>query len=112
MLVICQLCKRKMENNALLDCQLSHEIWKMVPFGNNIQNLAEQSMLIVLQAKSKNLRMVEIELLVVFWSSWHARNLFLFESKKVNPMTFVAKDEAILNSFKGVKIPSSNHLEN
>ncbi|KAH9799265.1 RNase H domain-containing protein [Citrus sinensis] len=66
----------------------------------------------VLQGMTEMLNRTDFELLVAcFWSIWHARNLFLFEGKKVDPLVSLAKAEAVLDSYKRVKIPSSSHLE-
>ncbi|KAH9719688.1 reverse transcriptase domain-containing protein [Citrus sinensis] len=83
-------------SHALVDCKMARK----------------QSMSYVLQGMTEMLNRTDFELLVAcFWSIWHARNLFLFEGKKVDPLVSMAKAEAVLDSYKRVKIPSSSHLE-
>ena len=110
----CQLCKKTMESisHALVDCKMARKVWKMVSCADKVYTFAEQSMSYVLQGMTEMLNQTYFELLVAcFWSIWHARNLFLFKGKKVDPLVSMAKAEAMLDSYKRVKIPSSSHLE-
>ncbi|KAH9799959.1 reverse transcriptase domain-containing protein [Citrus sinensis] len=110
----CQLCKKTMESisHALVDCKMARKVWKIVSCADKVYTFAEQSMSYVLQGMTEMLNRTDFELLVAcFWSIWHARNLFLFEGKKVDPLVSMAKAEAVLDSYKRVKIPSSSHLE-
>lgn len=111
----CQLCKKKMESisHALVDCKSTRKVWKMVSFADKVHNFAEQSTLYVLQGMTGKLDRAEFELLVaVFWSIWHARNLFLFERKKVDPLISMAKAEAVLDSYRRIKASNLLHLDN
>ena len=110
----CQFCKKTMESisHALVDCKMARKVWKIVSCADKVYTFAEQSMSYVLQGMTEMLNRTDFELLVAcFWSIWHARNLFLFEGKKVDPLVSMAKAEAVLDSYKRVKIPSSSHLE-
>ncbi|XP_015383105.1 uncharacterized protein LOC107175839 [Citrus sinensis] len=91
---------------------MARKVWKIVSCVDKVYTFAEQSMSYVLQGMTEMLNRTDFELLVAcFWSIWHARNLFLFEGKKADPLVSMAKAEAVLDSYKRVKIPSSSHLE-
>lgn len=69
----------------------------MVPFAGKILNLVKQPMMYVMQEMVESLKRVEMELLIaICWAAWHARNLFIFETKQVDLLNALAKAEAII----------------
>lgn len=68
-------------------------------------------MMYVMQEMVESLKRAKMELLIaICWGAWHARNLFIFETKQVDPLNALAKAEVIIESYRRFKIPSSNHL--
>lgn len=96
------MCKRQADSisHALFTCKMARKIWNLVPFVGKILEVIEQPMECALQDMAVSLKRTEMELLIaICWVVWHARNLFIFKGKQVDPLTTLAKAEAIIDSY-------------
>lgn len=107
------MCKRQADNisHALFTCKMARKIWNLVPFAGKILEVIEQPMRCALQDMAVSLKRTEMKLLIaICWAVWHARNLFILKGKQVDPLTTLAKAEAIIDYYRRFKNPSPNHL--
>ena len=104
----CQRCKLSNETvfHTLYECKASRKIWRLTPFGEDIEFSNGRDVLSLLQDLNEKRRKSEMELLVaVCWSIWHSRNLFLFKNKKEDPQLSVAATEAMVQSYSRIQMP-------
>ncbi|KAH9707734.1 RNase H domain-containing protein [Citrus sinensis] len=104
----CQRCKLTKETvfHTLYDCKASKKIWRLTPFGEDIEFSKVRDVLSLLQGLNGKRRKSEMELIVaVCWSIWHSRNLFLFKNKKEDPQLSVAAAEAMVQSYSRIQMP-------
>ncbi|KAH9725922.1 putative reverse transcriptase/RNA-dependent DNA polymerase [Citrus sinensis] len=95
----CQRCKLSKEIvfHTLYECKASKKIWRLTPFGEDIEFSKGRDILSLLQDLNEKRRKSEMELIVaVCWSIWHSRNLFLFKNKKEDPQLSVSAAEAMV----------------
>lgn len=85
--------------HALLRCKVAKKLWRQAPFLTAIN----MDMLRVLRDVSKNLSKAETEFMMACcWVVWKARNKFIFEGKKMNPLTSLAKAESVVEAYHRV----------
>lgn len=81
--------------HALLRCKVAKNLWRQASFLTAIN----MDMLRVLQDVSKNLSKAETEFMMACcWVVWKARSKFIFEGKKMNPLTFLVKVESVVDA--------------
>ncbi|KAH9761875.1 putative reverse transcriptase/RNA-dependent DNA polymerase [Citrus sinensis] len=67
------------------------------------QGVVREDILSVMQSLIKKMSMREVEFVaVVWWEVWHARNKLIFEGKRVNPMSLIAKAQAAVEAYQRV----------
>ncbi|KAH9679641.1 putative reverse transcriptase/RNA-dependent DNA polymerase [Citrus sinensis] len=111
---ICRRCGVKNEDviHALLDCKVAKKVWRNAGCAEEIEKLVQQDLMAVLVEIQRKKGKKELELIVVLcWTIWYSRNLFIFENKREDSQLSIARAEANLDSFRRLKKPSSKILE-
>ncbi|KAH9695348.1 putative reverse transcriptase/RNA-dependent DNA polymerase [Citrus sinensis] len=111
---ICRRCGVKNEDviHALLDCKVAKKVWRNAGCAEEIEKLVQQDLMAVLVEIQRKKGKKELELIVVLcWTIWYSRNLFIFENKREDSQLSIARAEANLDSFRRIKKPSSKILE-
>ncbi|KAH9800276.1 hypothetical protein KPL71_000599 [Citrus sinensis] len=81
-------------NNILIEQHFAKE---------DAEGVVREDILSVMQSLIKKMSMREVEFVaVVWWEIWHARNKLIFEGKRVNPMSLIAKAQAAVEAYQRV----------
>lgn len=110
----CQRCGRQGENvaHALIACKASQKIWKTTTFSTEMQSLANQELLSVLQELAKKRSKSDMEVFIALcWANWHSRNLSIFEGKKEDSQVSVARAEATVVIQENQIPPKTSYLK-
>ncbi|KAL9443800.1 hypothetical protein AB3S75_017056 [Citrus x aurantiifolia] len=102
---ICQVCKSGVEDafHAFMECKVARKVWKYSYLASEMQGVVREDILSVMQRLIKKMPMREVEfVVVVWWEIWHARNMLIFEGKRVNPMSLIAKAQAAVEVYQRV----------
>lgn len=102
---ICQVCKSGVEDafHAFMECKVARKVWKYSYLASEMQGVVREDILSVMQSLIKKMSMREVEFVaVVWWEIWHARNKLIFEGKRVNPMSLIAKAQAAVEAYQRV----------
>ncbi|XP_015385025.1 uncharacterized protein LOC107176703 [Citrus sinensis] len=86
-----------------MECKVARKVWKYSYLASEMQGVVREDILSVMQSLIKKMSMREVEFVaVVWWEVWHARNKLIFEGKRVNPMSLIAKAQAAVEAYQRV----------
>ncbi|KAH9800272.1 hypothetical protein KPL71_000599 [Citrus sinensis] len=89
--------------HAFMECKVARKVWKYSYLASEMQGVVREDILSVMQSLIKKMSMREVEFVaVVWWEIWHARNKLIFEGKRVNPMSLIAKAQAAVEAYQRV----------
>ena len=104
----CQRCRSYGESifHTLFESKASRKIWKLTSCKDEVKAPKCKDVLSLLLALADRQSKTEMELIVVLcWSIWHSRNLFIFKSRKEDSQLSVAGAEAIVQFYKRIQMP-------
>ncbi|KAH9802376.1 putative reverse transcriptase/RNA-dependent DNA polymerase [Citrus sinensis] len=111
----CHRCGLKSEDafHALMECKAAQNVWKNTVFTEEVKVLNHQDMLSVLHEMGRKRSKKELKLIAALcWAIWHSRNLLIFEWKKEDSQLSAARAEAMLESYRRIKIPDTQKYKN
>lgn len=103
---VCLRCGGMCEDVAhtLLKCKVTQRVWKRTEFYEDIKSIVHQDMLSVIQDVALKRRKEDVGMTVaICWAIWHSKNLLIFEEKQEDSQSAVAREEAIVESYKRIK---------
>lgn len=90
---------------------MAKKIWKAAQLTVGSQGEHNQDIIGLLQILPQQQTNIEGALVAaLLWVIWNARNKWLFEGKKENPIIAVARAESVVESYRKVKQPEMNFV--
>ena len=103
----------KMESisHALLYCKMARKIWNGSHLTGGSQREQNHDVIGLLQSlPQQQAKRDGASVAALLWVIWNARNKWLFEGKKENPIRAVAWAESVVESFRRVKQPERTYV--
>lgn len=108
---ICQICSSNVEtiSHALLGCKMAKKIWRSSQFPEMLVESKSHDISGMFQGLTKKQHISKMETVAaLLWVIWTARNKWLFEGRKDDPISLMARAESIVEAFRNSRKPLEN----
>lgn len=109
--LICQICSSNVEtiSHALLGCKMAKKVWRSSQFPEMLVESKSHDISGMFQGLTKKQHISKMETVAaLLWIIWTARNKWLFEGRKDDLISLVARAESIVEAFRNSKKPLEN----
>ena len=80
---------------------MARKVWKYNYGDSELQGMVRKDILSLILSLLRNMLKREVDFVVTAWKEiWHARNKFIFEGKKLSPITLIAKAKATIEAYQ------------
>ena len=108
---ICQICSSNVEtiSHALLGCKMAKKIWRSSQFPEMLVESKSHDISGMFQGLTKKQHISKMETVAaLLWVIWTARNKWLFEGRKDDPISLMVRAESIVEAFRNSRKPLEN----